>query len=322
MAASPPVDPPEDLPELFREEVRYVMGTLATVRSWSPAGQANDAAVAAAFSGFDLVDSLMSTWREDSALMALNRAPAGQWVVVGHDVTLVLGRALEAAAMSGGAFDPTVLPLVRLWGFRSPRVSVPDSQAIRDCLAKVDYRNVEVDSVGLRARFLAPGMAIDLGGIAKGYALDLAASRMKAAGAVGGYLDLGGNILVFGQQPGQQVGIVDPANPDEILASLPLAAGAVATSGQYERFLVLDGVSYGHIIDPRTGWPVTPGYSVTVLADRAILADALATAAVVLGAGQGHRLLETATGVEGVTVTEAPSGPAVLRATSGLTPGP
>jgi thiamine biosynthesis lipoprotein len=294
------------------------MGTMATVRVWAGSPATADLALEAAFASFDRVDSLMSTWRDDSVLAELNRARAGQWTEVGPEVAYVLGRALEVARISGGGFDPTVLPLVRLWGFRNGGTVPPDSAAIVSCLEAVDYRQVEIDEVAARARLLKPGMAVDLGGIAKGYALDLAAAGMRKAGADGGYLDLGGNILVFGQGPAGRVAVADPRDRGEVLAVLPLRDGSVATSGQYERFLLLEGRTYGHILDPRTGWPVRPGFSVTVLAGEAVLADALATAAVVLGTDEGFALLESAPDVEAMAVIESPQGDLTCRSTSGL----
>ncbi len=305
------------------EEVRYVMGTLATVRTWADDAVAEARSLAVAFGAFDRVDSLMSTWRDDSALAALNRAPAGMWVAVGAEVCGVLTGALAVAQASDGAFDPTVLPLVELWGFRSEgQAGRPDSTALRACLAQVDFRQVELDTAGGRARLLRPGMAVDLGGIAKGYALDQAAAAMRAAGATGGYLDLGGNILVFGNQPSPCVGVVDPGNRERVLAAIPVQDQSVATSGQYERYLVLDGEAYGHILDPRTGWPIRPGFSVTVLSSSAMLADAMATAAVVLGPRAGWEFLENTAGVEALTLQEPPDAAVRWRTTSGLEPAP
>ena len=136
---------------------------------------------------------------------------------------------------------------------------------------------------------------------------------MRRAGACGGVLDLGGNLVVFGEGPGREVGVVDPDDPQSLLLVVPVAEGAVATSGQYERFVAVDGQAFGHILDPRTGWPVAPGISATVLAPQAMWADALATAVVVLGVAEGLALLESLPGTEGVVV-----GPRGVRMTSGL----
>jgi len=293
------------------EQLRQVMGTLATVQVWAADDAQARAAADTAFAVFAEIDSLMSTWRADSPVSRLNSAPAGTWVHVGREVCRVLSAAIVACRHTGGAFDPTVLPLVRLWGFRGGRVTVPDSLDLEAALALVGIQAVEVD--GDRSRLLLSGMAIDLGGIAKGYALDRAAAAMQRTGAIGGMLDLGGNLLVFGAGPGHEVGIVDPERPDALALTVPLSDKSVATSGQYEKFVTIGGQVYGHILDPRTGWPVPSVISATVIAPRAIRADALATAVVVLGADAGLALLENTPGIEGVVIT----GDSV-RLTSGL----
>jgi len=308
LAAEPPVE----------EQVRYVMGTTATVQAWAPESEMAANSVEAAYVAFDRVDSLMSTWRDDSVLSSLNRSEPGQWTDVGLEVCQVLREAKMVAAASSGAFDPTVLPLVRLWGFRGGQVALPDSVALVTARLSVDHRLLELDLATGRARLLEPGMAVDLGGIAKGYALDCAAAAMRRTGATGGVIDLGGNILAFGQGPHRKVGIVDPARKDRLLAAVPLADASVATSGQYERYLTIQGRRYGHILDPRTGWPVPPGVSATVVADKAVLADALATAAVVLGIDQGLALLERIPGVEGIMAIQDGHGELGLRMTSGF----
>jgi len=299
-------------------QIRYVMGTTATVRAWAADSTVAEAAVEAAFAAFDRVDRLMSTWRDDSNLMALNGAPPEQWVDVGAEVCQVLAEAKKVARLSAGSFDPTVLPLLRLWGFRGPKVGVPDSLSLARVLEKVDHELLEIDSSTGRARLMASGMEVDLGGIAKGWALDCAKDAMKSAGATDGVLDLGGNVLVFGPEPRGQVGIVNPGSPGELLATVPVVEGAAATSGQYERFLTIEGRQYGHILDPRSGWPVTGRVSATVVAKQAVLADALATAAVVLGPERGLELLQSIPGVEGVLAVADGQGGFSLVSTPGF----
>ena len=302
------------------EQVRYVMGTPATVTAWAPGQAEADGAVEAAYHVFSRVDSLMSTWRDDSVLSRLNAAGAGNWVTVGSEVCEVLLEAKAVAGASGGAFDPTVLPLVRLWGFRDGAVAVPDTASLTTVMESVGHRWLEVDLQGGRARLNRAGMAVDLGGIAKGYALDQAAAAMRKAGAEGGMLDLGGNLLAFGQGPAATAGIVDPEDPSLVVATVPLVDVSAATSGQYERFLTSEGRKYGHILDPRTGHPVPGDLSVTVLAAEAQLADALATAGVVLGLEAGLALIEDIPGAEGVFAVPRPEGGYDLVATSGLAP--
>ena len=136
---------------------------------------------------------------------------------------------------------------------------------------------------------------------------------MIEVGVRGGALDLGGNLLVFGGGPEHEVGIVDPDEPDFLALTIPLDSGSVATSGQYERFVTVGAQTFGHILDPRDGWPVKPGLSATVIAPRALVADALATAVVVLGAERGMQLLAEYPGVEGVIILDGD-----VRVTPGL----
>ncbi len=300
-------DPPQ------HEEVRQIMGTLATVQVWAADSLTGQAAADSAFAAFVAVDSLMSTWNGNSPLSRLNAAVPGTWVPVGGEVCEVLSASLEVARLTGGAFDPTVLPLVKLWGFRGGQPALPDSLLLKATLAEVGFGAVEVGET--KARLHKPDLAVDLGGIAKGHALDRAEAALRRAGATGGVLDLGGNLKVFGTGPGREVGIVDPADPEALLLIVPLSSGSVATSGQYERFVAIDGQPYGHILDPRTGWPVASGLSATIIAPKALWADALATAVVVLGMEPGLALIESLPGIEGIIV-----GPEEVRLTSGLAP--
>ena len=303
--------PAPGTPPARHEEMRPVMGTLATVQVWADDQVTAVAAVDTAFAVLVAADSLLSTWNLNSPLSRLNAAPSGTWVPVGPDVCRVLRAATEVAGLTAGAFDPTVLPLMRLWGFRGGAAAVPDSATLGEALTRVDWQAVDVADE--RARLSRPGMAVDLGGIAKGYALDLAAAALARVGARGGTVDLGGNLVVFGEGPGHEVGVVDPRDPGVLLLTIPLDRGAVATSGQYERFVTVADQAYGHVLDPRTGWPVASGCSATVIAPQALWADALATAVVVLGQERGLALLEDLEGIEGVVV----NGARVCR-TSGL----
>jgi thiamine biosynthesis lipoprotein len=288
------------------------MGTLAEVSIWAEDDSTSRAAADSAFAVFAAVDSLLSTWNGNSPLSRLNAAPVGTWVSLGREACGVLAQAAEVSARTGGAFDPAVLPLVKLWGFRGGEPQLPSAEALAAALVLVDVQALEVQTD--RARRLRDGLALDLGGIAKGYALDRARAKLQGCGVSGAVLDLGGNLLAFGTGAGRTIGVVDPAAPDFLLLSIPLD-GAVATSGQYERFVSISGQAYGHILDPRTGWPVRPGLSVTVLSAEAVWGDALATAAVVLGPEAGLALLEGWPGVEGVVVTA--NG---VQVTSGLRP--
>ena len=290
------------------------MGTLAEVQIWAADPDQAGAIADSMFAVCDRIDSLLSTWNGNSALSRLNRAPAGTWGELGIEGAAVVAAALEVAARSGGAFDPTVLPLVRLWGFRGAAVSAPpDSAALDRTVRLVNHAAVTVDTVRGRVRLERPGMALDLGGIAKGYAIDRALAAARQAGATGVTFDLGGNLAVSGEGPARAVGVIDPAVPDQLALTVSMSGGAVATSGQYERFTLIGGRRYGHLIDPRSGRPVPFGTSFTVVTGSALWADALATAATVLGPVEGLALVEDWPGAEGVVISGG-----VVRTTSGL----
>ncbi|MBE0566840.1 MAG: FAD:protein FMN transferase, partial [Krumholzibacteria bacterium] len=185
--------------------------------------------------------------------------------------------------------------------------------------AVTGHHLVRVDTSLATIAFARPGVALDLGGIAKGHALDAARAAMTAAGATAGLLDLGGNLLVFGAGPGE-VGIVAPDDPQAVVATVTVTGGAVATSGQYERYVEDGEGRWGHILDPRRGLPVPAEGSVTVVAPSGELADALATAAFVLGPRDGAAFVARWPGASCVFVVPAPEGGWAVLRTAG--PGP
>lgn len=299
-------------PGVEREEARYVMGTLATVRATAPDETAALAALDAAWDAFARVDARMSTWREDSDLSRVNAAAAAGPVAVPPDLARVVAAALRVAHDSGGAFDPTVLPLLRAWGLHGGAPREPGPNELAAILASTGSRHVQVDTLAGKIGFRRDGVALDLGGIAKGYALDAARAAMTTAGAVAGVLDLGGNLLVFGHAD-RHVGIVDPGDPARTVATVPVADAAVATSGQYERYVEIGGRARGHILDPRSGLPVERRGSVTIVATSGMLADALATAVFVLGVEAGEALVARHPGTGCVMVMPDEAGGWIVR---------
>jgi thiamine biosynthesis lipoprotein len=300
-------------------EARFLMGTMASVTAWAPDADTAALAASAARDEMSRVEAIFSTWRPTSEITLVNRLAGHRWVTVSEEFLLVLHSALDVAQASDGAFDPTILPLVKLWGFRSEEaVTAPADSLVARCLEQTGFQQVQVDSPGSRVRFLKPGVELDFGGIAKGHALDQAARIMRANGAVAGRLDLGGGVLVFGTVAESMVGIVDPSGGSDPLGSVRLADASMATSGQYERYRESEGRRWGHILDPRTGCPSTNLSSVTVMAESAMLADAAATACFVLGREKGRAFLEGLPGCEGIIVFPDEDGLPALVFTSGL----
>lgn len=191
------------------------------------------------------------------------------------------------ADATGGAFDPTVAPLVRLWGFNQgpPLSAVPDHATIGSVLERVGYHHLSISN---RTAFLdQKSMSVDLGGIAKGYAVDVCYQALMTNGVRNLMVNFGGNIRCRGSAALDRpwsIGVRDPFAPDRIIGTLRLADGmAVATSGNYEKFVMIAGKRYTHILDPRTGRPVAGVAAVTVIAANAVEADAMSTAIFVLG---------------------------------------
>jgi thiamine biosynthesis lipoprotein len=301
------------------EQGRLIMGTVATAAAWAPDRASAEAAVAGALAEMERIETLLSTWRPDSEISRLNSRLGPGPHPVSDDLAAVLAAALDLARRSGGAFDPTVLPLVEVWGFRGPdQVGVPADSLVAAALSRVGHDRVRFDPQQRQVWFAGAGLKLDFGGAAKGHALDRAAEVMRELGAVAGRLDLGGEILVFGDAAATGVGIVDPRGGENSLGAVQLADAAVATSGQYERYREDGDRRWGHILDPRTGRPVDHLLSVTVVARTALLADAAATACFVLGKEKGLALLESLPHCEGIVVHPGTDEEPQVSFTSGL----
>jgi thiamine biosynthesis lipoprotein len=242
---------------------------------------------------------------EDSPIARLNRDGEAH---PPPEVLEVLKAARAVAEASEGAFDPTILPLTELWSFDSGG-RLPEAGRIEEARRRVDYRRLVIKADGRVS--LPEGFGLDLGGIAKGAVIDLLADHLSSLGYEDFLIDAGGDILVSGLKQGRtpwRIAIRHPRDSQAMLGVLELGQKggrvAVVTSGDYERFFEKDGVRYHHILDPRTGYPARKLASVTVMAPACGLADALATAAFVLGPEKGLKLLEEFPGVEGLLVAE------------------
>lgn len=284
----------------------------ATMGSWAqvrivPAGDDGGAAAEIVRKAFDDVDRSMSNWDPSSALSAANAgARTGQALVEDEDLAHGLDAAFDAARRSGGAFDPTVGPAMTLWGFRPWSPRVPSDEEIRAVSARIGWEKARWDGTARTLRFDDPGMEIDLGGIAKGYALDLARRRLAEAGIAHALLDLGGNLLVMGRPPEQDswlVGLRDPGEDGAVLGVLAVQDRAVSTSGNYENAFRKGDVTYGHLMDPRTARPaVTDVVAATAITSGGADGDALSTALAVAGSARAGALLAAWPGAEAVLV--------------------
>ena len=283
-----------------------LMGTILEATVYRPAA-ATTLALAdleAVHNAVSKIDQLMSLYRPDSELVGLNTQAGSGQIEVSAPTFQVLQASQHYTRLSGGAIDVTVQPLVQLWGFYSmERTSIPPLEEIQAVLHQVGADRLHLDA-STRTAALATGSRLDLGSIAKGYAIDQAVAALRARGVPAALIDLGGNIGVLGQPPDGRpwtVGIKHPRR-DSLIGVLRFREGAIATSGDYDRYFEVEGRRFSHLLDPRTGWPAEGLYSVTVIAPNATAADALSTAAFVLGPERGMALLSECQEVEGLLV--------------------
>jgi thiamine biosynthesis lipoprotein len=291
------------------------MGTLCSVDLFEGGTRAEYNAI---FARLREIQGLMAftqgsgTGGSDRTVTDLDRinAEAGRRPVAVHgDLLDVLEEARRYAELSGGAFDPTIGPLVRLWGIGTEHPRVPAEGEIREALALVDWRDLVIDRAAGTAFLRRRGQALDLGAIAKGYAADQAAALVSRRLSRRAIIDLGGNIFALGERPKREswrIGVQDPLEDrGNYLGILRVKNQSVVTSGIYERYFEEGGIPYHHILSTANGYPVRNGLlSVTIIADRSIDADALSTAVFALGLERGRALIETRPAAEAVFVTE------------------
>ncbi|MCL6450774.1 MAG: FAD:protein FMN transferase [Acetobacteraceae bacterium] len=284
-----------------------LMDTLVRVEAWGPPGSAPrvQAAVSRAIRVMAGLDESLDFYSPGSAVGRLNARSGGGWVEVGPEAYGCLRLALELARFSGGSFDPTVGPLVRLWGFGG-RPRVPSAAELRCALELVGFEGLELGPE-FQARLVKPGAAVDLGAIAKGYAVDRAAEVLRQGGVSGGLVVAGGCVFALGRREdgrAWRVAVQGPRDPTRALTDIELVDRAVDTSGDYQRWFESGGRRYHHVLDPTTGMPAQGLVSATVVGRRAVEADALATAALVLGPARGLEMLRRRPGVEALLVDE------------------
>jgi FAD:protein FMN transferase len=290
------------------ERTHQTMGTEVKVTAWTADDPRADVAISAVFSEFDRLDDLMTVWKSGSDIARLNSEAGERAVPVSAETREVLRIARQVSEQTGGTFDVTFAALSGLWKFdyQDRDGTVPDRQEIAKRLPLVNYRDLVVDDDAGTALLRRKGMRVNLGGIGKGYAVDRGVDILRRSGLHDFMIQAGGDMYVAGKRGDRawRLGIRDPRGPaDRIFASLDLADGTFSTSGDYERFFMKNGRRYHHIIDLRTGEPATRCRSVTLVTERAVIADALAKGVFILGPDEGMALIERTPGVQGVIVS-------------------
>ncbi len=249
-----------------------------------------------AYARIAALDKALSDYEPESELMRLCDRAGGPPVAVSADLFACLERAQTMSDYSDGAFDATIGPVGRLWRRARRNRVLPDPEALAKARSLVGFLKVELDAERRTVALARPGMKLDLGGIAKGFACDEAMAALKRDGITSALVAGAGDIVCSGPPPGESgwhVGVSAPDDdPDKPSRFVSVTDASVSTSGDAERFVVIDGKRYGHIVDPATGVGVTLRASVTIVAKDGATADSLATAAFVLGPERGLRLIE------------------------------
>jgi thiamine biosynthesis lipoprotein len=291
-----------------------LMGTRVSVELWHDDESAGLALIEEVLDEYRRIDRAMSTYRDDSEISRVNREAATGAVPVGRELLGLIEVSLDLSRASDGAFDISYESVGYLYDFRARRR--PDADAIAAAIGAVDYRQILVDADAGSLRFGRPGMRINLGGIAKGYAVEQGARILREAGVGHALLNAGGDSRVIGDRRGQPwiIGVRHPRLENEVVTRLALVDEAVSTSGDYERFFEENGRRYHHILNPATGEPTETLLSATVIGPDATLTDGLATTVFVQGAEAGLALIERYPDYEAIVVE--PSGR--LRYSSGL----
>jgi thiamine biosynthesis lipoprotein len=302
---------PAEPPARFEFESKH-MGTLFRIVLYAEDKEAAEKAAKAAFARVAELDAIMSDYKRDSELMRLCAAfaePGGEPVKVSDDLFAVLSKAEEMSKASDGAFDVTVGPMVQLWRHARRTQQLPEKDELAAALAKVGYRKVQLDPKAHTVKLLTPGMQLDPGGIGKGFAADEVLKLLRDRfGIKRALIAAAGDITCGDPPPGKDAWTVDvaPIAKGQKPRTLKLANASVSTSGDLEQFVVIDGVRYSHIVDPKTGLGITGRRSVTVIAKKGVTADSMTKAVMLMPREKGLALVEATDGAAAYIVVVGP----------------
>lgn len=288
------------------KRVQMHMGTLVTITAVAANEGLAQAAVSAGFQEIKRLEQLLSTWIPESELSQVNQSAGQRAVTVSRETVELVSQSLELARITDGGFNIAVGPAIEAWSV-TERQRIPDDKELEALKPLVDWASIEVNEAAHTIYLPLPGMRIDVGGIGKGYAADMAVEVMKRAGARAGVVALSGDIKTFGSLPdsaGFPVGIKHPRQDGAVLAVVELKNEAISTAGDYERFFEQNGIRYHHILDPQTLQPARDCQSVTVIAKQGTVADGLDTGIFILGPERGMALVERLPDVEAIIVDQ------------------
>ena len=254
------------------------------------------------------IEELLTTFKESSETNLINRNAGIKPVKVSDEVYYLIERSNRISSITQGAFDLSYGSIdKRLWNFDNTMTSLPDKTTAKRMVQLINYKNIVLDPKDKTVFLKKKGMRIGFGGIGKGYAAEMAKSVMKKNGVTSGIVNASGDLTAWGTQPNGMpwtIGIVHPDFAKQPFSFMELIDGAVATSGNYEKFVIINGIKYSHTIDPKTGFPVRGIKSVTIFSPNAEICDALATPVTILGVEYGTELINQLKGVECIIIDD------------------
>lgn len=253
------------------------------------------------------IEKLISSWDANSQTSEINRNAGIKAVKVDKELFDLIARSIDISKLTEGAFDISFASIDKIWKFDGSMTGMPSEEAIKASVAKIGFKNIELNKENSTVFLKLTGMKIGFGAIGKGYAADKVKKMLIEKGVIAGIINASGDMNTWGKQPNGKewtIAITNPFNKNKVFALLPINEGAVVTSGNYEKFVTFNGIRYTHIINPKTGYPATGIISATVFAPKAELADALATSVFVLGKEVGLDLINQLPKIECIIIDE------------------
>jgi thiamine biosynthesis lipoprotein len=253
------------------------------------------------------IENQISDWIPTTQISLVNKNAGIQAVKVDTEVFELVARAIKISEITDGAFDISYASMDKIWKFDGSMTVMPTEEAIKKSVAKIGFKNIVMNKEDQTIFLKLPGMKLGLGGIGQGYIADKVKAVLVANGCNSGIVNVSGDINAWGKQINQKpwtVGIINPMNKNKVFATFPLENSSVETSGNYEKYVIFNGIRYSHIIDPRTGYPTQGVVSVSVFAKQTEIADALATGIFVLGVEVGLDLVNQLKGIECIIVDD------------------
>ena len=285
-----------------------LMGNQFEISAVSLSEEDANRSITAAIKEIKRIEKLLTTYHESSETNSINRNAGIAAVTVSEEIFNLIERSVRISGITQGAFDITYGSIDKsLWNFDTQMKSLPDKATAKEMVRLINYRNIILDKDNTTVFLKEKGMRIGFGGIGKGYAAEMAKTTMQQLGITSGIVNASGDLTTWGVQPNGEEWTIGIANPNilgEVFSFLKISGLAVATSGNYEKFIVIDGKKYSHTIDPRTGLPVTGIKSVTVITKNAEIADAMATPVTIMGVKAGLHMINQMKDIEVIIIDD------------------